>query len=142
MPSVGDYNTSYIDTVLWLVCHMMIVFLTVMPSKQGSTSPVATFQLHGISVVVETVSETSHLCWNQVQVIIESTYLTLNMKKIWGCFKVQVGWKIAFYRKCYCIISGKTPKLGLEKVSARPWPLKKKIALLTFTLSVNKIIFH
>ena len=39
-----------------------------------------------------------------------------------GCFKVQVG------------------KLGLEKVSARPWPLN--IKKLTFTLSVNKIIIY
>ena len=57
-----------------------------------------------ISVVVETVSETSHLCWNNetirfksslTSIIIESTctYLTLNMNKILGCFKVQVGWK-------------------------------------------------
>ena len=54
------------------------------------------------SVVVETVFETSHLCWNNetirfksslTSIIIESTYLTLNMNKILGCFKVQVGWK-------------------------------------------------
>ena len=54
------------------------------------------------SVVVETVSETSHLCWNNetirfksslTSIIIESTYLTLNMNKTWGCFEVQVGWK-------------------------------------------------
>ena len=88
------------------------------------------------SVVVETVSETSHLCWNNetirfksslTSIIIESTYLTLNltlnMNKIWGRFKVQVGWKNAFY--------GETgSRKGLEKVSPKPWPLKK---------SVNKI---
>ena len=54
------------------------------------------------SVVVETVSETSHLRWNNetirfksslTSIIIESTHLTLNMNKIWSCFKVQVGWK-------------------------------------------------
>ena len=58
------------------------------------------------SAVVETVSETSHLCWNNetirfksslTSIIIGSTYLTLNMNKIWGCFKVQVEWKNAFY---------------------------------------------
>ena len=58
------------------------------------------------SVVVETVSKTSHLCWNNetirfksslTSITIECTYLTLNMNKIWGCFKVQVGWKNAFY---------------------------------------------
>ena len=78
------------------------------------------------SVVVETFSETSHLCWNNetirfksslTSIIIESTYLTLNMNKIWGCFKVQVGWKNAFY--------GETgSRKGLEKVSARPGPWK------------------
>ena len=78
------------------------------------------------SVVVETVSETSHLCWNNetirfksslTSIIIESTYLTLNMNKIWGCFKVQVGWQNAFY--------GETgSRKGLEKVSARPGPWK------------------
>ena len=78
------------------------------------------------SVVVETISETSHLCWNNetirfksslTSIIIESTYLTLNMNKIWGCFKVQVGWKNAFY--------GETgSRKGLEKVSARPGPWK------------------
>ena len=83
-----------------------------------------TFILHVfISVVVETVSEISHLCWNNetirfksslTSIIIESTYLTLNMNKIWGCFKVQVGWKKKHFMG----------KLGLEKVSARPWPLK------------------
>ena len=93
-----------------------------------------------ISVVVETVSETSHLWWNNetirfksslTSIIIESTYLTLNMNKIWGCFKVYVGWKNAFY--------GETgSRKGLEKVSARPWPLKKHF--LTFTSSINKII--
>ena len=69
------------------------------------------------SVVVETISETSHLCWNNetigfksslTSIIIESTYLTLNMNKIWGCFKVQVGWKMHFMGK-----------LGLDKVSKR-----------------------
>ena len=80
-----------------------------------------------VSVVVETFSETSHLCWNNetirfksslTSIIIESTYLTLNMNKIWGCFKVQVGWKNAFY--------GETgSRKGLEKVSARPGPWKK-----------------
>ena len=90
-----------------------------------------------ISVVVETVSETSHLCWNNVtirfkssltSIIIESTYLTLKMNKIWGCFKVQVGWKNAFY--------GETgSRKGLEKVSARPWPLKKHF--LTFKCQQN-----
>ena len=58
------------------------------------------------SVVVETISETSHLCWNNetirfksslTSIIIESAYLTLNMNQIWGCFKVQAGWKNAFY---------------------------------------------
>ena len=48
------------------------------------------------------VVETSHICWNNetirfksslTSIIIESTYLTLNMNTIWGCFKVQVGWK-------------------------------------------------
>ena len=62
--------------------------------------------MHVGSVVVETVSETSHLCWNNetirfksslTSIIIESTYLTLNMNKIWGCFKVKVGWKNVFY---------------------------------------------
>ena len=39
------------------------------------------------------------------------------MIKIWGCFKVQVGWKNAFY--------GETgSRKGLEKVSARPGPWK------------------
>ena len=95
-----------------------------------------------ISVVVEIVSETSHLCWNNetirfksslTSIIIESTYLTLNMNKMWGCFKVQVGWKKAFY--------GETgSRKGLEKFSARPWPWKKHF--LTFTLSVNKIIIY
>ena len=94
--------------------------------------------VHSNSVVVETVSKTSHLCWNNetirfksslTSIIIESTYLTLNINKIWGCFKVQVGWKMHFMGK-----------LGLEKVSARPWPLKKHF--LTFTLSVNKIIIY
>ena len=95
-----------------------------------------------ISVVVETVSETSLLCWNNetirfksslTNIIIESTYLTLNMNKIWGCFEVQVGWKDAFY--------GETgSRKRLEKVSVRPWPLNKH--LLTFTLSVNKIIIY
>ena len=60
-----------------------------------------------------TVSETLHLCWNNetirfkssltsiISIIIESTYvyLTLNMNKNLGCFKVQVGWKNAFYGK-------------------------------------------
>ena len=92
------------------------------------------------SVVVETVSETSHLCWNNetirfksslTSIIIESTYLTLNMNKIWGCFKVQVGWKNAFY--------GETgSRKGRERVSARPWPLKN-IFNLHF---VNKIIIY
>ena len=91
-----------------------------------------------VSVVVETVSDTSHLCWSNetirfksslTSIIIESTHLTLNMNKIWGCFKFQAGWKMHFIGK-----------LGLEKVSARPWPLKTHF--LTFTLSVNKIIIY
>ena len=100
------------------------------------------YSVPSVSVVVETVSETSHLCWNNetirfksslTSIIIESTYLTLNMNKIWGCFKVQVGWKNAFYG-----ITGS--RKGLEKVSARPWPLKEHF--LTFNLSVNKIIIY
>ena len=90
------------------------------------------------SVVVETVSETSHLCWNNetirfksslTSIIIESTYLTLNMNKIWGCFKVQVGWKKSFY--------GKT---GSRKGLGETLTIKKHF--LTFTLSVNKIIIY
>ena len=90
------------------------------------------------SVVVEIVSETSHLCWNNetirfksslTSIIIESTYLTLNMNKIWGCFKVQVGWKNAFY--------GKT---GSRKGLGETLTIKKHF--LTFTLSVNKIIIY
>ena len=55
------------------------------------------------------------------------------MNKIWGWFKVQVGWQNAFY--------GETGSWkGLEKVSAWPWPLKKHF--LTFTLCVNKIIIY
>ena len=94
------------------------------------------------SVVVATVSETSHLCWNNetirfksslTSIIIYSTHLTLNMNQILGCFKVQVGWTNEFY--------GETgSRKGLEKVSARPWPLKT--TFLTFTLSVNKIIIY
>ena len=78
---------------------------------------------------VKTISETSHLCWNNetirfksslTSIIIESTYLTFNMNKIWGCFKVQVGWKNAFY--------GETgSRKGLEKVSARPDHKKTQI---------------
>ena len=91
------------------------------------------------SVVVETVSETSHLCWNNetirfksslTSIIIESTYFTLNMNKIWGCFKVQVGWKNAFY--------GET---GSWKGLGETLTIKKNI-FLTFTLSVNKIIIY
>ena len=90
------------------------------------------------SVVVETVSETSHLCWNNetirfksslTSIIIESTYLTLNMNTSWGCFKVQVGWKNAFY--------GET---GSRKRLGETMTIKKH--LLTFTLSVNKIIMY
>ena len=116
------------DLYIWLVAWMTMKF--------HYTHSACT------SVVVETVSETSHLCWNNetirfksslTSIIIESTYLTLNMNKIWGCFKVQIGWNNAFY--------GKTgSRKGLEKVSARPWPLKKHF--LTFTLSVNKIIIY
>ena len=55
------------------------------------------------------------------------------MNKTWGCVKVQVGWKNAFY--------GETgSRKGHKKVSARPWPLKEHF--LTFTLSVNKIIIY
>ena len=90
------------------------------------------------SVVVETVSETSHLCWNNetirfksslTSIIIEFTYLTLNMNKIWGCFKVQAGWKNAFY--------GET---GSQKGLGETLTIKK--TFLTFTLSVNKIIIY
>ena len=90
------------------------------------------------SVVVETVSEISHLCWNNetirfksslTSIIIESTYLTLNINKIWGCFKVQVGWKNAFY--------GET---GYRKGLGETLTIKKHV--LTFTLSVNKIIIY
>ena len=64
------------------------ILKTILPSQSRDCTP---------SVVVETVSETSHLCWNNeiirfksslTSIIIESTYLTLNMNKIWGCFKV------------------------------------------------------
>ena len=94
-----------------------------------------------ISVVVETFSETSHLCWNNetirfksslTSIIIESTYLTLNMKKIWGCFKVQVGWKNAFY--------GETGSRKVSKRSRRDPDHEK--TFLPFTLSVNKIILY
>ena len=91
-----------------------------------------------ISVVVKTVSETSHLCWNNetirfksslTSIIIESTYLTLNINKIWGGFKVQVGWKHAFY--------GETES---RKGLGETLTLKKHF--LTSTLSVNKIIIY
>ena len=92
------------------------------------------------SVVVETFSETSHLhvCWNNetirfksslTSIIIESTYLTLNMNKIWGCFKVQVGWKNAFYGGNW-----------VSKRSRRDPDHEK--TFLTFTLIVNKIILY
>ena len=89
----------------------------------------------GTSVVVETVSEASHLCWNNetirfksslTSIIIESTYLTLNMSKSCGCFKVKVGWRNAFY--------GET---GSRKGLGETLTIKK-----TFTLSVNKIIIY
>ena len=90
------------------------------------------------SVVVDTFPETSHLCWNNetirfksslTSIIIESTYLTLNMNKIWGCFKVQVGCKNAFY--------GET---GSRKGLGETLTIKKHF--LTFNLSVNKIIIY
>ena len=124
-----DYETTdprwiYVPPVVGLTCTLVIIHVHV-------------HTLY-ISVVVETVYETSHLCWNNetirfksslTSIIIESTDLTLNMNKIWGCFKVQVGWKNAFY--------GETgSRKGLEKVSARPWPLKTHF--LTFTLSVKQ----
>ena len=93
---------------------------------------------HPTSVVVETISETSHLCWNNettrfksslTSIIIESTYLTSNMNKILGCFKVQVGWKNAFY--------GET---GSRKGLGETLAIKKHF--LTFTLSVNKKIIY
>ena len=98
------------------------------------------------SVVFETVSETSHLCWNNetirfksslTSIIIESTYLTLNMNKIWGCFKVQVGKK--------CILWGNPNPLGcvqnrIQIVGFGTVRIKKHF--LTFTLSVNKIIIY
>ena len=87
------------------------------------------------------LSETSHLCWNNetirfksslTSIIIESTYLTLNMNKIWGCFKVQVGWKNWFYGETGV---SKRSRKGLETRT-----MKK--TFLTFTLSVNKIILY
>ena len=87
------------------------------------------------SVVVETISETSHLCWNNetmrfksslTSIIIESTYMTLNMSKIWGCFKVQVGWKNAFY--------GET---GSRKGLGETLTIKKNIFNLHFKCQQN-----
>ena len=87
------------------------------------------------SVVVETVSETSHLCWNNetirfksslTSIIIESTYLTLNMYKIWGCFKAQVGYKKMHFMG----------KLGLETVS------KRSRKGLGETLTIKKTFFN
>ena len=51
------------------------------------------------------------------------------MNKIWGCFKVQVGWKNAFYGE-----TGSRKGLGET--------LTIKTNILTFTLSVNKIIIY
>ena len=56
------------------------------------------------------------------------------MNKISGCFKVQVGWKNAFY--------GETgSRKGLEKGLAETLTINKK-HVLTFTLSVNKLIIY
>ena len=55
-------------------------------------------------------------------IIIESTYLTLNMKKIWGCFKVQVGWK-------KCILWGN-------------WVSKKSRKGIGETLTIKKTFFN
>ena len=52
------------------------------------------------------------------------------MNKIWGCFKVEVGWKNAFY--------GETGSRNrLEKVLARPWPLKNIFFNLHFKCQQN-----
>ena len=78
-----------------------------------------------------TLSETIRFKSSLTSIIIECTYLTLNMNKIWGCFKVQVHvrWKNAFY--------GETgSRKGLGKT------LTIKNTFLTFTLSVNKIIIY
>ena len=104
--------------------EMMVQCQALQDKPQGMMVPSQALQ---DSVVVETVFETSHLRWNNetigfksslTSIIIESTYLTLSMNKMWGCFKVQVGWKNAFYKET-------GSQKGLEKVSARPWPLNK-----------------
>ena len=83
-----------------------------------------------------------HTCWNNetirfksslTSIIIESTYLTLNMNTIWGCFKVQVGWK-------KCILWGNWVSKRFRKGLSETLTIKKHF--LTFTLSVNKIIIY
>ena len=52
------------------------------------------------------------------------------MNKILGCFKVQAGWKNAFY--------GETgSRKGLKKVSARPMTIKKTFFNLHFKCQQN-----
>ena len=105
--------TGCIVTWAWSLAkgqYMVSWLLTGAPKQRywqnRETANIGLVSSVGSSVVVETVSETSHLCWNNetirfksslTSILIESTYLTLNMNKIWGCFKVQVGWKNAFY---------------------------------------------
>ena len=57
---------------------------------------------------------------------IESTYLTLNMKKIWGCFKV--------------VLWGNWVSKRSQKGLGETLTINKYF--LTFTLSVNKIIIY